>query len=186
MSELGMWPTWFEEISAPRRSARPARPRLRRSTPARSDLHHPAAVGGRLLRLADSSGWWGDPACASSRDFLAAPSGGRRVFTDDFIDYRLAFLTKCECPPSGLSPHTETPSPSSRTWAAPPVTSAPSGPHVGHQGAQEVNVRPWMGVGKRLLEVLLGDEQNAFGVFGCEGNASVLVHQSTHGTNQFG
>ena len=24
------------------------------------------------------------------------------------IDYRLAFLTKGECPPSGLSPHTDT------------------------------------------------------------------------------
>ena len=32
------------------------------------------------------------------------PNG--RVFTDDVIDYRLAFLTKGECPPSGLSPHT--------------------------------------------------------------------------------
>jgi hypothetical protein len=30
------------------------------------------------------------------------------VFTDDVIDYRLAFLTKGECPPSGLSPHTDT------------------------------------------------------------------------------
>ena len=34
------------------------------------------------------------------------PNG--RVFTDDVIDYRLAFLTKGECPPSGLSPHTDT------------------------------------------------------------------------------
>ena len=31
------------------------------------------------------------------------PNG--RVFTDDVIDYRLAFLTKNECPPSGLKPH---------------------------------------------------------------------------------
>jgi hypothetical protein len=30
------------------------------------------------------------------------------VFTDDVIDYRLAFLTNGECPPSGLSPHTDT------------------------------------------------------------------------------
>ncbi|MGA3230759.1 MAG: DUF4331 family protein, partial [Candidatus Binatus sp.] len=30
-----------------------------------------------------------------------------RVFTDDVIDYRLAFLTKDECPPSGLKPHTD-------------------------------------------------------------------------------
>jgi hypothetical protein len=30
-----------------------------------------------------------------------------RVFTDDVIDYRLAFLTKGECPPSGLKPHTD-------------------------------------------------------------------------------
>jgi Domain of unknown function (DUF4331) len=34
------------------------------------------------------------------------PNG--RIFTDDVIDYRLAFLTKGECPPSGLSPHTDT------------------------------------------------------------------------------
>ncbi len=33
------------------------------------------------------------------------PNG--RVFTDDVIDYRLASLTKGECPPSGLSPHTD-------------------------------------------------------------------------------
>ncbi len=26
---------------------------------------------------------------------------------DDVIDYRLAFLTKGECPPSGLKPHTD-------------------------------------------------------------------------------
>jgi len=34
------------------------------------------------------------------------PNG--RVFTDDVIDYRLAFLTKGDCPPTGLSPHTDT------------------------------------------------------------------------------
>ncbi|WP_458318470.1 DUF4331 family protein [Mycolicibacterium brisbanense] len=34
------------------------------------------------------------------------PNG--RVFTDDVIDYRLASLTKGDCPPSGLSPHTDT------------------------------------------------------------------------------
>jgi hypothetical protein len=34
------------------------------------------------------------------------PNG--RVFTDDVINYRLAFLTKDECPPTGLSPHTDT------------------------------------------------------------------------------
>ena len=34
------------------------------------------------------------------------PNG--RTFTDDVIDYRLAFLTKGECPPSGLAPHTDT------------------------------------------------------------------------------
>ena len=33
------------------------------------------------------------------------PNG--RVFTDDVINYRLAFLTKNECPPSGLKPHTD-------------------------------------------------------------------------------
>lgn len=34
------------------------------------------------------------------------PNG--RMFTDDVIDYRLAFLTRGDCPPSGLSPHTDT------------------------------------------------------------------------------
>ncbi|MEZ0053412.1 hypothetical protein ABIA30_004441 [Mycobacterium sp. MAA66] len=34
------------------------------------------------------------------------PNG--RVFTDDVINYRLASLTKGDCPPSGLSPHTDT------------------------------------------------------------------------------
>ena len=33
------------------------------------------------------------------------PNG--RVFTDDVIEYRLAFLTKNECPPTGLKPHTD-------------------------------------------------------------------------------
>lgn len=34
------------------------------------------------------------------------PNG--RAFTDDVIDYRMTFLTKGECPPSGLQPHTDT------------------------------------------------------------------------------
>jgi hypothetical protein len=34
------------------------------------------------------------------------PNG--RVFADDVINYRLAFLTKDECPPTGLKPHTDT------------------------------------------------------------------------------
>ena len=34
------------------------------------------------------------------------PNG--RTFTDDVIDYRLSFLTKGDCPPSGLAPHTDT------------------------------------------------------------------------------
>jgi hypothetical protein len=34
------------------------------------------------------------------------PNG--RVFTDDVINYRLAFLTKNQCPPSGLKSHTDT------------------------------------------------------------------------------
>jgi hypothetical protein len=33
------------------------------------------------------------------------PNG--RVFSDDVINYRLAFLTKNECPPTGLKPHTD-------------------------------------------------------------------------------
>jgi len=36
----------------------------------------------------------------------AYPNG--RVFTDDVINYRLAFLTKGEVPPTGLRPHTDT------------------------------------------------------------------------------
>ncbi len=34
------------------------------------------------------------------------PNG--RVFTDDVINYRIAFLTKNECPPTGLKPHADT------------------------------------------------------------------------------
>ena len=34
------------------------------------------------------------------------PNG--RVFTDDVIDHRLASLTRGDCPPSGLRPHTDT------------------------------------------------------------------------------
>src|SRR5207249_2936813 len=33
------------------------------------------------------------------------PNG--RLFTDDVIDYRIAFLTKNQCPPTGLEPHTD-------------------------------------------------------------------------------
>jgi hypothetical protein len=33
------------------------------------------------------------------------PNG--RAFTDDVINYRLAFLTKNQCPPTGLKPHTD-------------------------------------------------------------------------------
>ena len=33
------------------------------------------------------------------------PNG--RVFTDDVIDHRLAFLSKGEIPPAGLKPHTD-------------------------------------------------------------------------------
>ena len=36
----------------------------------------------------------------------AYPNG--RVFTDDVINHRLAFLSKGEIPPTGLSPHTDT------------------------------------------------------------------------------
>jgi hypothetical protein len=34
------------------------------------------------------------------------PNG--RSFTDDVINYRIAFLTKGQCPPTGLKPHTDT------------------------------------------------------------------------------
>ena len=33
------------------------------------------------------------------------PNG--RVFTDDVIDHRLAFLSKGDIPPDGLKPHTD-------------------------------------------------------------------------------
>jgi hypothetical protein len=33
------------------------------------------------------------------------PNG--RNFTDDVINYRIAFLTKNQCPPTGLKPHTD-------------------------------------------------------------------------------
>jgi hypothetical protein len=33
------------------------------------------------------------------------PNG--RIFSDDVIDYRIAFLTKNQCPPTGLAPHTD-------------------------------------------------------------------------------
>jgi hypothetical protein len=33
------------------------------------------------------------------------PNG--RVFTDDVINYRIAFLTRNQCPPTGLKPHTD-------------------------------------------------------------------------------
>src|SRR5512143_2097876 len=33
------------------------------------------------------------------------PNG--RVFTDDVINYRISFLTKGQCPPTGLEPHTD-------------------------------------------------------------------------------
>ena len=55
------------------------------------------------------------------------PNG--RVFTDDVIDYRLAFLTKGECPPTWLSPHTDT-LPSSRTWARRTDLRPTAGEHV--------------------------------------------------------
>jgi hypothetical protein len=34
------------------------------------------------------------------------PNG--RVFTDDVINHRLAFLSKGDIPPTGLTPHTDT------------------------------------------------------------------------------
>ncbi len=34
------------------------------------------------------------------------PNG--RTFAEDVINYRIAFLTKNECPPTGLKPHTDT------------------------------------------------------------------------------
>ena len=35
------------------------------------------------------------------------PNG--RGFTDDVINYRIAFLTKNQAPPTGLKPHTDVP-----------------------------------------------------------------------------
>jgi hypothetical protein len=65
---------------------------------------------------------WGDAACgatagssmstgpASPRSDPSKPAKYRngRVFTDDVIDHRLAFLSKGEIPPDGLQPHTDT------------------------------------------------------------------------------
>jgi len=88
-------------------------------------------------------------------------------FTDDVIDYRLAFLTKGECPPSGLSPHTDTLT--VFPYLGPPAPDPElvgrlviaSGPHIGHEAAQEVEIRSGLRAGKCLLEVLLGDQQDA-------------------------
>ena len=55
------------------------------------------------------------------------PNG--RVFTDDVIDYRLAFLTKGDCPPTGLSPHTDTLE--VFPYLGPPPRFSPVSPAVG-------------------------------------------------------
>lgn len=47
-----------------------------------------------------------DMLCFDSSQPAKYPNG--RVFTDDVINFRLAFLTKGECPPDGLKPHTDT------------------------------------------------------------------------------
>ncbi len=52
-------------------------------------------------------------AIASSRVLTFDPSKpakypNGRVFTDDVIDHRLAFLSKGDIPPDGLKPHTDT------------------------------------------------------------------------------
>ena len=49
----------------------------------------------------------GAPADALSPAVHAAKYPNGCVLTDDVIDYRLALLTKGECPPSGLKPHTD-------------------------------------------------------------------------------
>ena len=60
------------------------------------------------------------------------------------------------------------------------VQSTPAGPHVGHQRAQEVEIRTGSGIGERLLETLLGHKQDAFGVLTGEGDAAVVIHHPSH------
>jgi len=48
------------------------------------------------------------PRRAEFRSVQAREIPNGRSFTDDVIDYRIAFLTKNQCPPTGLKPHTDT------------------------------------------------------------------------------
>jgi len=54
----------------------------------------------------DKEGTLPDMLTFSPSEEAKYPNG--RVFTDDVINYRLAFLSKGEIPPTGLSPHTDT------------------------------------------------------------------------------
>ncbi len=46
------------------------------------------------------------PVCVVTSLMTVVHENGR-VFTDDVIDHRLAFLSKGEIPPDGLKPHTD-------------------------------------------------------------------------------
>src|ERR1700680_1671439 len=54
----------------------------------------------------DKEGTLPDMLTFSPSEEAKYPNG--RVFTDDVINYRLAFLSKGDCTPSGVSPHTDT------------------------------------------------------------------------------
>jgi hypothetical protein len=73
-------------------------------------IHQLGHTGGytrdEAIEAIDSEGTLPDMLTFNPSKPAKYPNG--RVFTDDVIDYRLAFLTKGECPPSGLSPHTDT------------------------------------------------------------------------------
>ncbi len=73
-------------------------------------IHQLGHTGGytreEAIRAIDNEGTLPDMLAFNPSKPAKYPNG--RVFTDDVIDYRLAFLTKGECPPSGLSPHSDT------------------------------------------------------------------------------
>ena len=58
------------------------------------------------IEAIDSEGTLPDMLSFDPSKPAAYPNG--RVFTDDVINYRLAFLSKGDIPPTGLSPHTDT------------------------------------------------------------------------------
>jgi hypothetical protein len=63
------------------------------------------------------------------------------------------------------------------------LSSAPPGPHVRNESAQKLQIRARRCAGEGLLEVLLGDKQNAFGVLAGECDAVVGVHEVANGAH---